>query len=69
VLEVLFHVSRDTVPADRILIPVDVPDSLLAEAARPPSERNLPLDPPHPVVRRIKLRTPESFAFDRRLPR
>lgn len=38
VLEMLVHVSRDTVPADPILIPIDVPDALVAEATGVPSD-------------------------------
>jgi RES domain-containing protein len=38
VLEMLVHVSRDTVPADPILIPIDVPDALVAEATAVPSD-------------------------------
>jgi RES domain-containing protein len=103
VLEMLVHVSRDTVPADSILIPIDVPDALVAEAASVPSdwaelpygpkardfgdrwvlkgasvallvpsvvlpaERNLLINPAHPAVRRVRVQSPEAFAFDRRL--
>ena len=37
VLEMLVHVTRDTVPADMILVPVDVPTNLIDEAAALPS--------------------------------
>jgi RES domain-containing protein len=105
VLEMLVHVTRDTVPADPVLIPIEVPDELVAEAtalpkdwsALPygeqarkfgdrwvaergsvallvpsvilPAERNLLLNPLHPGTSRVKIRAPESFAFDRRLLR
>lgn len=43
VLEMLVHVSRDTVPADPVLIPIEVPDNLVAEArALPPDWADLP---------------------------
>jgi len=43
VLEMLVHVTRDTVPADPILVPIDVPDSLVVEArAVPPDWADLP---------------------------
>lgn len=38
VLEMLVHVARDTVPADPILIPIDVPDALVAEARELPAD-------------------------------
>ena len=105
VLEMLVHVTRDTIPADPILIPIEVPDSVVAEAkALPPdwadlpygqqartygdrwvaahatvallvpsvvlpAERNLLVNPLHPAARRIRVRPPEAFAFDRRLLR
>ncbi len=31
VLEMLVHVTRETVPSDAVLLPVDVPDELIAE--------------------------------------
>ena len=36
VLEMLVHVTRDTLPADPVLIPVEVPDALVAEATSLP---------------------------------
>ena len=105
VLEMLVHVSRDTVPADSILIPIDVPDALVAEGTGVPSdwaelpygpkarefgdrwasqkasvallvpsvvlpaERNLLINPTHAAIRRVKVQSPEAFAFDRRLLR
>lgn len=36
VLEMLVHVTRDTLPADPVLIPVEVPDGLVAEATSLP---------------------------------
>jgi len=105
VLEMLVHVSRDTVPAASILIPIDVPDALVAEATSVPSdwaelpygpkarefgdrwvsqkasvallvpsvvlpaERNLLINPTHAAIRRVKVQSPEAFAFDRRLLR
>ena len=31
VLEMLVHVSRDTVPSDAVLVPIEVPDEIVAE--------------------------------------
>jgi RES domain-containing protein len=46
VLEMLVHVSRDTVPADPVLIPIDVPDRLVDEAQGLPSDwAELPYGP------------------------
>jgi hypothetical protein len=47
VLEMLIHVTRDTVPADLILVPIDVPDELIIEAPAFPSDWNaLPFTQP-----------------------
>jgi RES domain-containing protein len=35
-LEMLVHVSRETVPSDAVLIPVEVPDNVIAEIVEPP---------------------------------
>jgi len=40
VLEMLVHVSRDTVPADPVLIPIEVPDPLIAVATQLPGDWN-----------------------------
>ncbi len=40
VLEMLVHVTRDTIPEDIVLIPVDVPASLIAELDSPPRHWN-----------------------------
>jgi len=40
VLEMLVHVTRDTVPKDLLLIPVEVPDELVAEATELPADWN-----------------------------
>jgi RES domain-containing protein len=105
VLEMLVHVARDTVPADPILIPIDVPDALVAAARDLPSdwadlpygpaarrfgdrwitqgasvallvpsvvipaEHNLLINPAHPALRRVRVRSAEPFAFDRCLLR
>jgi RES domain-containing protein len=46
VLEMLVHVARDTVPDDSTLIPIDVPDALVAEARDLPSDwADLPYGP------------------------
>jgi RES domain-containing protein len=46
VLEMLVHVARDTVPADPILIPIDMPDGLVVEARDLPSDwADLPYGP------------------------
>jgi RES domain-containing protein len=38
VLEMLVHVTRDTVPADPVLIPIEVPDALILEAVDLPGD-------------------------------
>jgi RES domain-containing protein len=44
VLEMLVHVTRDTVPPEMILIPIDVPDRWVAQPERLPAEwSNLPI--------------------------
>ena len=40
VLEMLVHVTRESVPPDILLIPIDVPDSLIAELETPPENWN-----------------------------
>jgi RES domain-containing protein len=37
VLEMLVHVTRETIPADMVLLPVDVPDELISELRDPPA--------------------------------
>jgi RES domain-containing protein len=37
VLEMLVHVTRETIPADMVLLPVEVPDELIAELRDPPA--------------------------------
>ena len=37
VLEMLVHVSRETVPSDAVLLPIEVPDELVIELRRPPA--------------------------------
>ena len=45
-LELFVHVTRDTLPADPILVPVDVPDGSILEAGRIPKNWNdLPYSP------------------------
>jgi len=45
-LEMLVHVTRDSVPPDMVFVPVDVPDRLIREAARLPDDwANLPYGP------------------------
>jgi RES domain-containing protein len=36
VLEMLVHVTRDTIPSDTVLVPIEVPDDLIAELSNPP---------------------------------
>ena len=103
VLEVLVHVTRDDIPFDAALIPIDVPDRLVTEAetlpahwsnsshlaetrrvgdlwvhsqislamlvpsAVIPAERNLLINPRHPLFNRVEIGQPEPNAFDRRL--
>jgi RES domain-containing protein len=38
VLEMLVHVSRETVPADMVLIPIDLPERWIAEANTVPAD-------------------------------
>ena len=38
VLEFLVHVRRERYPADRILIPIEIPDEVVAEPARLPRD-------------------------------
>jgi RES domain-containing protein len=40
ILEMLVHITRDTVPADTILVPIEVPDELIVEAQGLPSGWN-----------------------------
>ena len=40
VLEMLVHVTRESVPDDIVLIPIDVPAALIAEMASPPPDWN-----------------------------
>jgi len=40
VLEMLLHVTRETIPVDPVLIPMEVPDSLLAEMPSLPKDWN-----------------------------
>jgi RES domain-containing protein len=40
VLEMLVHVTRDTVPPDIVLIPIEVPDGLIAELKPIPKDWN-----------------------------
>jgi RES domain-containing protein len=42
VLEMLVHVSRNTVPLDPVFIPIDVPDELIHEAAIASGWNSLP---------------------------
>ncbi|HEU5284376.1 MAG TPA: RES family NAD+ phosphorylase [Burkholderiales bacterium] len=43
VLEMLVHVTRDTIPPDMMLIPIDVPDRWIAQPERLPADwSNLP---------------------------
>jgi RES domain-containing protein len=47
VLEMLVHVTRESVPEDIILIPIDVPGALIAELETPPKNWNaLPYSDP-----------------------
>jgi RES domain-containing protein len=36
VLELLVHVTRETVPTETVLVPIEVPDELIVELAHPP---------------------------------
>jgi len=36
VLEMLVHVTRETVPADTLLVPIEVPEDLISEMEHPP---------------------------------
>jgi RES domain-containing protein len=40
VLEMLVHVTREGIPEDVLLIPIDVPTALIAELERPPKDWN-----------------------------
>lgn len=40
VLEMLVHVTRESIPQDIVLIPIDVPASLIAELETPPENWN-----------------------------
>jgi RES domain-containing protein len=40
VLEMLAHVTREGIPDDVVLIPIDVPPALIAELERPPQDWN-----------------------------
>ena len=40
VLEMMVHVTRDSVPEDIVLIPIDIPASLIAELEAPPKHWN-----------------------------
>jgi RES domain-containing protein len=40
ILELLVHVTRETIPTDLVLIPIDVPDSLITEVTELPEGWN-----------------------------
>jgi len=102
-LEILVHMEIRHAPKKFVMIPADVPDSLVTTLAEPPKgwdllpagdiqrkigtdwaqsnasvgllvpsvvvrgEHNLLLNPLHPKFSRVKVGTPEPFAFDPRL--
>jgi RES domain-containing protein len=41
VLEMLVHVTRDSIPDDVVLIPIEVPPALITELEKPPADWNV----------------------------